>query len=62
MIFHNHFAKCYSYVAPECHDSRYITSDCDAVATIYEYQFYAKTAYDAVADALTAGLNLLFAS
>jgi len=49
-------------VAPECHDSRYITSDCDAVATIYEYQFYAKTAYDAVADALTAGLNLLFAS
>uniref|UniRef100_A0A7C8YWB7 Glycoside hydrolase family 3 N-terminal domain-containing protein n=1 Tax=Opuntia streptacantha TaxID=393608 RepID=A0A7C8YWB7_OPUST len=38
--------------------SGYITSDCDAVATIYEYQFYAKTAYDAVADALTAGVDI----
>jgi len=62
MIYGNHFAKHYSYVAPECDDSRYITSDCDAVATIYEDQFYAKTAYDAVADALKAGANLLFAS
>lgn len=36
----------------------YIASDCDAVATIYEYQFYAKTAYDAVADALKAGVDI----
>ncbi|KZV27981.1 putative beta-D-xylosidase 6-like [Dorcoceras hygrometricum] len=35
----------------------YITSDCDAVATIYEYQNYAKTPEDAVAMALKAGLN-----
>lgn len=34
---------------------RYITSDCDAVATVYEYQKYAKTATDAVADVLQAG-------
>lgn len=34
---------------------RYITSDCDAVATVYEYQKYSKTAEDAVADVLKAG-------
>lgn len=36
---------------------RYITSDCDAVATIYEYQHYVKTAADAVAEALKAGFK-----
>lgn len=36
----------------------YVTSDCDAVATIFEYQFYAKTAEDAVADALKAGVDI----
>ncbi|XP_042045622.1 probable beta-D-xylosidase 6 isoform X3 [Salvia splendens] len=36
----------------------YITSDCDAVATIYEYQNYTKTAEDAVADALKAGTDI----
>ncbi|XP_021911455.1 probable beta-D-xylosidase 6 [Carica papaya] len=36
----------------------YITSDCDAVATVYEYQKYAKTATDAVADVLQAGLDI----
>lgn len=34
---------------------RYITSDCDAVATIYEHHNYTKTAEDAVAIALKAG-------
>lgn len=34
---------------------RYITSDCNAVATIYEYQRYVKSPEDAVADALKAG-------
>lgn len=36
----------------------YITSDCDAVATVYEYQSYAKTATNAVADVLQAGLDI----
>lgn len=35
---------------------RYITSDCDAVATVDEYQNYTKTPEDAVADVLKAGL------
>lgn len=35
---------------------RYITSDCDAVATVYEYQHYSKSPEDAVADVLKAGL------
>lgn len=34
---------------------RYITSDCDAVATVFEYQNYTKTPEDAVADVLKAG-------
>ncbi|KAL2904114.1 putative beta-D-xylosidase 6 [Bienertia sinuspersici] len=36
----------------------YITSDCDAVATIFEYQQYVNTAEDAVADALSAGVDI----
>ncbi|KAL9266598.1 putative beta-D-xylosidase 6 [Drosera capensis] len=36
----------------------YITSDCDAVATIFEYQHYAKSKEDAVADALKAGVDI----
>ncbi|CAA6657838.1 unnamed protein product [Spirodela intermedia] len=36
----------------------YITSDCNAVATIYEYQRYAATPEDAVSDALTAGVDI----
>ncbi|KAL7141591.1 hypothetical protein ABFS83_08G063600 [Erythranthe nasuta] len=36
----------------------YITSDCDAVATIYEYQEYTKTPEDAVAVALKAGTDI----
>ncbi|XP_009795794.1 probable beta-D-xylosidase 6 [Nicotiana sylvestris] len=36
----------------------YITSDCDAVATIYENQKYTKTPEDAVAVALKAGTNI----
>ncbi|KAL8472757.1 hypothetical protein ACS0TY_029833 [Phlomoides rotata] len=36
----------------------YITSDCDAVATIYEYQNYTKTPEDAVAAALRAGTDI----
>ncbi|KAL9328520.1 hypothetical protein ACSQ67_003523 [Phaseolus vulgaris] len=35
----------------------YITSDCDAVATVYEYQNYTKSSEDAVADVLKAGLD-----
>ena len=35
--------------------SRYITSDCDAVAIIYEDQHYATCAEDAVTDVLKAG-------
>lgn len=35
---------------------RYITSDCDAVATVYEYQKYAKSEEDAIADVLKAGV------
>ncbi|XP_056167228.1 probable beta-D-xylosidase 7 [Syzygium oleosum] len=36
----------------------YITSDCDAVAIIYESQGYAKTPEDAVADVLKAGMDV----
>jgi hypothetical protein len=36
--------------------NRYITSDCDAVATIFEYQNYSKSPEDAVAIALKAGI------
>ncbi|KAL6953481.1 putative beta-D-xylosidase 6 [Sarracenia purpurea var. burkii] len=36
----------------------YITSDCDAVATIFEYQNYTKTPEDAVAVALKAGMDI----
>ncbi|TMW99366.1 hypothetical protein EJD97_002668 [Solanum chilense] len=36
----------------------YITSDCDAVATIYENQNYTRTPEDAVALALKAGTNI----
>lgn len=42
------------------HKHRYITSDCDAVATIYEYQNYTKSPEDAVAIALKAGFFLTF--
>lgn len=38
---------------------RYITSDCDAVATIFEYQNFTKTPEDAVALALKAGYIIL---
>lgn len=38
---------------------RYITSDCEAVAIIHERQGYAKTAEDAVADVLQAGILAL---
>ncbi|PWA37659.1 glycosyl hydrolase family protein [Artemisia annua] len=36
----------------------YITSDCDAIATIYEYQNYTKSPEDAVALALKAGTDI----
>ncbi|PIA54809.1 hypothetical protein AQUCO_00901003v1 [Aquilegia coerulea] len=36
----------------------YIASDCDAVATVYEYQHYAHSAADAVADVLKAGTDI----
>ncbi|CAN8236782.1 unnamed protein product [Cochlearia groenlandica] len=36
----------------------YITSDCDAVATIYAYQGYTKSAEGAVADAIKAGVDI----
>ncbi|GJT67264.1 probable beta-D-xylosidase 6 [Tanacetum coccineum] len=36
----------------------YITSDCDAIATIYEYQNYTKSPEDAVAIALKAGTDI----
>ncbi|XP_047325301.1 probable beta-D-xylosidase 6 [Impatiens glandulifera] len=36
----------------------YIASDCDAVATIYEYQKYSRSPEDAVADALGAGMDI----
>lgn len=36
----------------------YITSDCDAVATVFEYQNYTKTREDAVADVLKAGMDI----
>ncbi|XP_074295151.1 putative beta-D-xylosidase 6 [Silene latifolia] len=36
----------------------YVASDCDAVATIYEYQHYVNTKEDAVADALKAGVDI----
>lgn len=35
--------------------NRYITSDCDAVATVYESQKYVNSSEDAVADVLKAG-------
>lgn len=38
------------------HNYRYIASDCDAVATIYEYHNYTKSPEDAVAIALKAGI------
>ncbi|KAK4393917.1 putative beta-D-xylosidase 6 [Sesamum angolense] len=38
--------------------TRYITSDCDAVATIYEDQKYTRTPEDAVAAALKAGTDI----
>lgn len=41
-------------------ECRYIASDCDAVATVYEYQKYAKSAEDAVAYVLKAGIFLCF--
>ena len=43
------------YVTPGCPNDRYITSDCDAVATVYEYQHYVNSPEDAVADVLKAG-------
>ncbi|KAF6147375.1 hypothetical protein GIB67_003273 [Kingdonia uniflora] len=36
----------------------YITSDCDAVATVYEYQGYVKSPEDAAAVVLKAGLDI----
>ncbi|QHO44433.1 putative beta-D-xylosidase [Arachis hypogaea] len=36
----------------------YITSDCDAVATVFEYQKYVKSEEDAVADVLKAGVDI----
>ncbi|CAH9132448.1 unnamed protein product [Cuscuta epithymum] len=36
----------------------YIASDCDAVATIYEYQHYSKTPEEAVAASLKAGTDI----
>ncbi|KAF4348835.1 hypothetical protein F8388_005132 [Cannabis sativa] len=36
----------------------YITSDCDAVATVFEYQHYTKNREDAVADVLKAGTDI----
>ncbi|XP_057448608.1 probable beta-D-xylosidase 6 [Lotus japonicus] len=36
----------------------YITSDCDAVATVFEYQVYVKSAEDAVAEVLKAGTDI----
>jgi hypothetical protein len=39
--------------------TRYITSDCDAVADIYEAQNYSKTSEEAVAYVLKAGTHAL---
>ncbi|XP_078430643.1 glycosyl hydrolase family protein isoform X2 [Wolffia australiana] len=36
----------------------YVASDCNAVATMYEYQGYAPTPQDAVADAMAAGVDI----
>eukprot|EP00250_Pteridium_aquilinum_P015742 c22737_g1_i1 orf=367-2805(-) len=36
----------------------YVTSDCDAVAVVYEYIGYASSPEDAVADCLNAGIDL----
>lgn len=36
----------------------YVTSDCDAVATVYEYQHYVNSSEDAVADVLKAGVDI----
>lgn len=38
----------------------YITSDCDAVATVLEYQNYTKNPEDTVADVLKAGRYYFF--
>ena len=38
-------------------NNRYITSDCDAVATIFENNNFTKTKEEAVAVALKAGLK-----
>ena len=43
-------------------ECRYITSDCDAVSTVFEYHKYAKSAEDAVADVLKAGILFVFLS
>lgn len=53
------------FVRPTCrpllwHTYRYITSDCDAVATIFEYQNYTKTHEDSAAGVLKAGFCHLF--
>lgn len=40
--------------------TRYITSDCDAVADIYEAQNYSKTPEEAVAYALKAGIHAVY--
>lgn len=39
---------------------RYITSDCGAVGIIHDQQGYAKSAEDAVADVLRAGMLYMF--
>ncbi|KAG6594920.1 putative beta-D-xylosidase 6, partial [Cucurbita argyrosperma subsp. sororia] len=36
----------------------YITSDCDAVATVFEYQNYTNNREDAIADVLKAGMDI----
>ncbi|CAH8281556.1 unnamed protein product [Eruca vesicaria subsp. sativa] len=36
----------------------YITSDCDAVATIFDYQGYTNSSEEAVADAIKAGVDI----
>ncbi|KAG8384194.1 hypothetical protein BUALT_Bualt04G0092700 [Buddleja alternifolia] len=53
----NSNAKTYAHVL-NIITNRYITSDCDAVATIYEYHNYTKTPEDAVAAALKAGTDI----
>jgi len=43
---------CYNFFYGKC---RYITSDCDAVAVMFEDHKYAKAPEDAVADVIKAG-------